>query len=92
MNRTDLIAHVAEETGLTRDQAAAAVTSALDAIGRGLADGGTVSLAGFGTFELRHRAARTGRHPRTGEPMEIAASTAPAFKPAAALRRAVAAG
>ncbi|WP_436699118.1 HU family DNA-binding protein [Nocardioides sp. BYT-33-1] len=91
MNRTDLTAAVAEATGLTTEHAAAAVAATLDGIARGVAEHGSVALAGFGTFERRRRAARTGRHPRTGEPMEIPASVAPGFKPATAFRRRVAA-
>lgn len=90
MNRSELIANVAEETGLSAQQASAAVTAALDGIAQGVAAGESVALAGFGTFERRQRAARTGRNPQTGEPIEIAASSAPAFKPAAAFRRLVA--
>lgn len=89
MNRTELIASVAEATGLSSQQAADAVTATLDGISKGVAEGGPVTLAGFGTFEQRHRAARAGRNPQTGEPIEIAASVAPAFKPAAAFRRLV---
>lgn len=89
MNRTELIATVAEETGLSQQQAGAAVGATLDAIARGVASGDTVTLAGFGTFDQRHRSARTGRNPQTGDPIEIAASVAPGFKPAAAFRRLV---
>lgn len=92
MNRTDLTAAVAGATGLTSPRAAAAVAATLDAIVRGVDEHGSVTLAGFGTFERRSRAARTGRHPRTGEPMEIPASVTPAFRAAAAFRRRVADG
>ena len=90
MNRQDLAAAVAEETGLSSQQASAAVNAALTAIAGSLAQGDPVTLPGFGTFERRHRAARAGRNPQTGEPMEIAAGFTPAFKAAAALRRQVA--
>ena len=90
MNRNQLIANVAEETGLSAQQASAAVTATLDGIAQGVAAGEVVALSGFGSFEPRQRAARTGRNPQTGEPIEIAASVAPAFKPAAAFRRLVA--
>lgn len=86
MNRTELVTAVAEETGLSNTQAQAAVSAVLDTIAKQVTSGEKVSLAGFGTFELRHRAARTGRNPQTGETMEIAASAAPAFKPAKALK------
>ncbi|GAA1511622.1 HU family DNA-binding protein [Nocardioides humi] len=92
MNRTDLTAAVAEATGLTTHQAAEAVAATLDGIARGVAEHGSVALPGFGTFERRDRAARSGRNPQTGEPMEIPATVAPAFKPAAAFRRQVAEG
>jgi DNA-binding protein HU-beta len=62
----------------------------LDGIADQLADGNQVVLSGFGTFETRERAARTGRNPQTGESIDIAASTSAAFKPAAALKRRVA--
>lgn len=90
MNRTDLVNTVAEGAGLSAQQAAAAVTATLDGIARAVAAGDPVTLAGFGTFEARQRAARAGRNPQTGEPLEIPASVAPAFKPAAAFRRLVA--
>lgn len=89
MNRTALIAAVAEKAGLEKNQADAAVSAALDAIAAAVADGQTVTLSGFGTFEPRERAARTGRNPQTGAAIEIAASTSPAFKPAAAFKRLV---
>lgn len=90
MNRSELIANVAEQTGLSAQQASAAVATTLDEIARGVAEGQTVSLAGFGTFEPRKRAARKGRNPQTGEPLDIPASVSPAFKPATAFRRLVA--
>lgn len=90
MNRNDLREAIATETGLTGADADRALTAFLDAVSASLAAGDKVSLPGFGTFETRQRSARTGRNPQTGETMEIAASTAPAFKPAAALKRRVA--
>jgi DNA-binding protein HU-beta len=90
MNRNQLIANVAEETGLSAQQAAGAVAATLEGIAKGVAAGEQVALSGFGTFERRQRAARAGRNPQTGEPIEIAASVAPAFKPATAFRRLVA--
>ncbi|HEX2301832.1 MAG TPA: HU family DNA-binding protein [Pseudonocardiaceae bacterium] len=92
MNRNDLIAAVAEQTGLSAREAGDAVNATLDGIARGVAEGGTVSLPGFGTFEQRQRSARTGRNPQTGETMQIAASVVPAFKPASAFKRLVAEG
>lgn len=92
MNRKDLVEQVATEAGLATGQADAAVTAALDAITRAVAAGDRVTLPGFGTFERRERAARSGRNPQTGEAMEIPAGVSPAFKPAAAFKRAVSAG
>ena len=92
MNRKDLLQTVAQEADLSAAQADAALTAALDAVVAAVAAGEKVTLAGFGTFEQRSRAARSGRNPQTGEPMEIAASVAPAFKPAAAFKQAVSAG
>ena len=92
MNRNELATSIAERTGLADDQAQAALAAALDSIADTVAAGGRVTLAGFGVFEPRDRAARTGRHPQTGAEIQIAASVAPAFKPAAAFRQRVAAG
>ncbi|WP_210652083.1 HU family DNA-binding protein [Nocardioides sp. SYSU D00065] len=90
MNRKDLVETMARETGLTAGQADAALTAALDGVAAAVAAGERVTLPGFGTFERRSRAARTGRNPQTGEVLEIEASQAPAFKPAAAFKQAVA--
>ena len=90
MNRKDLVQTVAHEAGLSTAQAEAAVTATLDGVVAAVAKGDKVSLAGFGTFEQRNRAARSGRNPQTGEALEIAASVAPAFKPASAFKQAVA--
>ncbi len=90
MNRTELVDAVAEETGLSAADTAKAVSAALDKIARTVAEGESVALSGFGTFERRERSARSGRNPQTGEAIEIAATQAPAFKPAAAFKRLVA--
>lgn len=90
MNKKDLIDAVAGTTGSTATEAAAHLEAALEHIGAALAKGESVAIAGFGTFEVRHRAARTGRNPQTGAEIAIAASNAPAFKAAAALKRRVA--
>ncbi|KAA1373666.1 HU family DNA-binding protein [Aeromicrobium fastidiosum] len=90
MNKNELIAHVADKTGSSKADAGAALDAVLDGIADQLAEGNQVVLAGFGTFETRDRAARTGRNPQTGESIDIAASTSAAFKPAAALKRKVA--
>jgi DNA-binding protein HU-beta len=92
MNRKDLVEQVATEAGLAAAQADAAVSAALGAITRAVASGDRVTLPGFGTFERRERAARSGRNPQTGEAMEIPAGVSPAFKPAAAFKQEVSAG
>ena len=89
MNKAELTAHVAAETSVTRATADSLVGAVFSAIADALARDETVAIAGFGKFELRSRPARTGRNPRTGEPVAIAASRAPSFKPAKALRDAV---
>ena len=89
MNRNDLIDAVAEKTGQTKKAANESITAVLDAITGELAKGGKVQLVGFGTFEVRSRAARQGRNPKTKEAIQIAASKAPAFKAGKALKDAV---
>lgn len=89
MNKTELIAAVAENTGLTKKDAEKAVNATFAAITAELTKGEKVSLAGFGIFETKTRAARTGRNPQTGEATQIAASTVPAFKAGKALKDAV---
>ncbi|WP_139982578.1 HU family DNA-binding protein [Nocardioides litoris] len=91
MNRTELRDAIASETGLSNAQADQALSATLDAITAALAKGDKVTLPGFGTFETRERSARQGRNPQTGETIEIAASTAPAFKAGAKLKQAVSA-
>lgn len=78
-----------EDAGLTRAEAVRAVKAVFEAIEEELVQGGKVSLAGFGNFEVRHRSARTGRNPQTGAAVQIAASKAPAFKAAKRLKEAV---
>ncbi|MBO7728826.1 MAG: HU family DNA-binding protein [Oscillospiraceae bacterium] len=80
MNKTQLIKKVAEESGLTRIKAAAVVENVFSTIVDSVAAGESVSVLGFGTFEKKHRGARLGRNPLTGEPMEFAASDTPVFK------------
>lgn len=92
MNRKELVETVARESGLSATQAEAAVTATVDAVVAAVSRGEKVSVSGFGTFESRHRAARSGRNPQTGESIDIAASQAPAFKPATAFKRAVTEG
>ena len=89
MNKTELIAKVSEETGLTKKAASAAVESVLSAITDAVAAGDKVSLTGFGIFESKHREARTGRNPRTKEAVQIPASTVPVFKAGKAFKEKV---
>ena len=89
MNKGELIDAVAASAGLSRADATKAVDSVLDSVTRTLAGGDSVSLVGFGTFSVKHRAARMGRNPRTGEAIQIAASKVPGFKAGKALKDAV---
>lgn len=89
MNKAELIAAVAEKTGLSKKDADKAVSAVFDSIKDALAAGDKVSVFGFGTFEVRERAARTGLNPQTKQKIEIAASKAPAFKAAKALKEAL---
>ncbi|GAB3116635.1 HU family DNA-binding protein [Novispirillum itersonii] len=90
MNKSDLVDAVAAESGLTKADAAKAVDALFNAVTDALKKGDEVRLVGFGTFAVSERAARTGKNPRTGEPLEIAASKQPKFKPGKALKDAVA--
>ena len=87
--KSDIIEAVASTAGLTRADATSAVDTVFDTISGSLARGESVAIAGFGTFEVRERAARTGRNPRTGEEIQIAAAKNPAFKAGKALKDAV---
>lgn len=89
MNKTELIAAVAENASLTKKDAEKAINAVVGAIAGALADGDKVQLVGFGTFEVRARGARTGKNPRTGAAIKIAASKVPAFKAGKALKVAV---
>jgi len=89
MNKTELVKKVAAEAELSQSAAAAAVNSVLDAVVDAVAAGESVTLPGFGTFSLKHRDARQGRNPRTGETMEFAASDTPAFKAGTKFKAAV---
>ena len=80
MNKTELIAAVAGKTNITKKDTEAVIAATLDVITEALSKGDKVALAGFGIFEVKTREARTGRNPRTGETMEIAASKVPSFK------------
>ena len=90
MNKTELIAAVAEKANITKKDAELVVSATFDAIVDALKNGEKVQLVGFGSFEVKHRAARTGRNPKTKEAITIAASSTPAFKAGKALKDAVA--
>ena len=89
MNKTELRDAVAAAADLSGAQADKAVNAVLDSITQALVAGDKVTLPGFGPFETRERSARQGRNPQTGETIDIAASTAPAFKAGAQLKKAV---
>ena len=89
MNKNDLIGTVADSSGLTRNDATKAVEGVFEAISGALKKGDEVRLVGFGTFATAKRKASTGRNPRTGETMKIAASVQPKFKAGKGLKDAV---
>lgn len=89
MTKSDLADRVAQLTRITKTEAHAAVDAILESIQDALAQGERVQLVGFGSFEVRSRAARTGRNPQTGEPIAIEASQLPVFRPGRALKDAV---
>lgn len=80
MNKTELVDSIATHAGLTKAQAAAAVTAFTDTIGAALHKNDSVTLVGFGTFSVKQRAARTGRNPQTGKEIQIAATKVASFK------------
>ena len=89
MNKSELINSVAEAAGLSKKDSTKAVEAVFDTIQSTLAKGDKVQVIGFGTFEVRERAARKGRNPQSGEEIDIAASKVPAFKAGKALKDAV---
>lgn len=89
MNKLDLIAEVAKNTGLTKTDATKATDALLDAVTSALKKGDEVRLVGFGTFSVASREATTGRNPRTGEEIKIAASKQPKFKAGKVLKDAL---
>lgn len=89
MNKTELVASVVEKAGLKKADAEKAVAAVIDSVVETLKKGDKVQLVGFGTFEVRERAAREGRNPQTGATMKIAASKNPVFKAGKALKDAV---
>lgn len=90
MTKTELINVVAEKAALSKKDAEKAVSAVLESITESLANGEKIQLVGFGTFEVRERAARMGKNPATGEQIEIAATKVAAFKAGKALKDAVA--
>ena len=86
MNKTELVAAMAEQAGLSKKDAEQALKAFIDVVSAELKNDGKVQLVGFGTFEVSKRAAREGRNPQSGEVMKIAASRAPKFKAGKALK------
>jgi DNA-binding protein HU-beta len=86
MNKTELVAAIAENAGLTKKDAEKALVAFTEVVAGELKKGEKIQLVGFGTFEVSERAAREGRNPQTGETMKIAASKSPKFKPGKALK------
>ena len=89
MNKSELVDSIAQSAGLTKEQAAKAVNAFTESVQGALQRGDDVVLVGFGTFSVKERAARTGRNPKTGETLEIAASKVPSFKAGKGLKDAV---
>jgi DNA-binding protein HU-beta len=86
MNKTELIAAVAERSGMTKKDAERVINATVDTITASLVSGDKVQISGFGIFETKDREARVGRNPRTKETIEIPASRVPTFKPSKALK------
>lgn len=86
MNKTELVAAIAEKAGLSKKDAEGAVKAFTDTVAEQLKAGEKIQLVGFGTFEVAERAARTGKNPQTGEAIKIPASKAPKFKAGKALK------
>ncbi len=86
MNKTELVAAIAEKSGITKKDAEKALSAFVETVSDELKKGGKVQLIGFGTFEVRARAARTGINPQTKQTIKIAASKNPVFKAGAALK------
>ena len=89
MNKSDLVSAIADNSGLSKADAARALEATTSAISGALASGNSVAITGFGSFLVRARAARTGRNPQTGAALKIPARTVPSFKAGAALKSAV---
>jgi len=89
VNKAELVDAIAESADLSKASAARALDAMIDALTGAMKKGDSVSLVGFGTFSVKERAARTGRNPRTGEEIKIAAAKVPGFKPGKTLKDAV---
>ena len=89
MNKAELIDHIAAQAELPKASAARALDAMIGAVQMTLKKGDSVSLVGFGTFDVTKRAGRTGRNPRTGEPIVIESATVPKFRPGKALKDAL---
>ncbi|MDF2626777.1 MAG: non-specific DNA-binding protein [Symbiobacteriaceae bacterium] len=89
MNKQELVASVAEKSDLTKKDAEKAINAVIESIKTALNQGDKVSLVGFGTFEVRTRAARSGRNPQTGDTIKIPAGKVPAFRPGKELKESV---
>lgn len=89
MNRADLVASIADDTGLSKGQVSGALDSLVDNLQKALSGGDKVTLVGFGTFGVSERAARTGRNPQTGAPIQIPARKAVKFTPGKSLKDAI---
>ena len=89
MNKTELISTVAEAAGMSKKDTEQVLNTFFDTVQNTLKQKDKVQIPGFGTFEVRERAARTGRNPHTGETIEIAAAKVPAFKPGKSLKDAI---
>ncbi|ELF3151628.1 HU family DNA-binding protein [Vibrio cholerae] len=89
MNKSELIMKVAEDADISKAKAEAAVNALINSVTEELKAGGTVALTGFGTFQVKERAARTGRNPQTGETIQIAAAKIPGFKAGKGLKDSV---
>jgi DNA-binding protein HU-beta len=89
VNKTELIEHIAKHADISKAAATRALDATLSAVKTTLKKGGDVSLVGFGTFAVTKRAGRTGRNPRTGEPIKIKSAKIPKFRPGKALKDAL---
>ncbi|HET7522194.1 MAG TPA: HU family DNA-binding protein [Bacillales bacterium] len=89
MNRNQLVSNIAEKTGLTKKDVETVVNGVIEEITEALQQGEKVQFVGFGTFETRERASRSGRNPQTGETIQIPATVVPAFRPGNKLKETV---